>query len=178
MAGDIDNDGDLDLLVTNNGQTADLLRNDGGHRRGALSVRLVGRQSNRDGIGARVRATVGGRVQVREVKAGSSYLGQGDTRVHVGLGGAVGVERLEVRWPTGVTEVMTTAVAGGQIVTVTEGWASPRECRFPPDSYRGSRLSISPGEHMTKTTPVELHQVVAKGDPIPGNSAKVNASGH
>ena len=120
VAGDIDNDGDLDLLVTNNGQTADLLRNDGGHRGGALSVRLVGRQSNRDGIGARVRATVGARVQVREVKAGSSYLGQGDTRVHLGLGGAAGVDRLEVRWPTGVTEVMP-AVAGGQIVTVTEG---------------------------------------------------------
>ena len=120
VTGDIDNDGDLDLLVTNNGQTADLLRNDGGHRRGALSVRLVGRQSNRDGIGARVRATVGGRVQTREVKAGSSYLGQGDTRVHVGLGGAVGVGRLEVRWPTGVTEVIG-AVEGGQVVTVTEG---------------------------------------------------------
>jgi hypothetical protein len=113
VAGDIDNDGDLDLLITNNGQTADLLRNDGGHRGGALSVRLVGRQSNRDGIGARVRATVGVRVQVREVKAGSSYLGQGDTRVHLGLGVAAGVDRLEVRWPTGVTEVMP-AVAGGQ----------------------------------------------------------------
>ena len=80
----------------------------------------MGRQSNRDGIGARVRATVGARVQVREVKAGSSYLGQGDTRVHLGLGVAAGVDRLEVRWPTGVTEVMP-AVAGGQIVTVTEG---------------------------------------------------------
>ena len=120
VAGDIDNDGDLDLLVTNNGQTADLLRNDGGHLRGAVSVRLVGRQGNRDAIGARVRATVGGRIQVREVKAGSSYLGQGDTRVHVGLGGARGVDRLEVRWPTGVTEVVG-AVGGGQVVTVTEG---------------------------------------------------------
>jgi hypothetical protein len=120
VAGDIDNDGDVDLLVTNNGQTADLLRNEGGHRGGALSVRLVGRQSNRDGIGARVRATVGARVQVREVKAGSSYLGQGDTRVHVGLGGAARVDRLEVRWPTGVMEVLL-GVAGGQTVTVTEG---------------------------------------------------------
>ena len=54
-AGDIDNDGDLDLLVTNNGQSADLLRNDGGHRNTALMVRAVGKQSNRQGVGARLR---------------------------------------------------------------------------------------------------------------------------
>jgi hypothetical protein len=57
---------------------------------------------------------------VREVKAGSSYLGQGDTRVHIGLGGAPGVDRLEIRWPAGGTEVVG-PVAGGQVVTVTEG---------------------------------------------------------
>ena len=120
VAGDIDNDGDLDLLVTNNGQTADLLRNDGGHRQGALTVRLVGRESNRDGVGARVGAVVGGRTQLREVKAGSSYLGQGDVRVHFGIGGAARVDRLDVRWPSGRTDVLD-AVAGGQIVTITEG---------------------------------------------------------
>ena len=86
-AGDIDNDGDLDLLITNNGQTVDLLRNDGGNRHNALLVRTIGKQSNRDGIGARVRLTVGASTQVREVKAGSSYLGQSDTRVHFGVGG-------------------------------------------------------------------------------------------
>ena len=58
-AGDIDNDGDLDLLVTNNGQAAELLRNRGGNRGGALLVRLVGTQSNRDGVGARLRLTTG-----------------------------------------------------------------------------------------------------------------------
>ncbi|HEY6507549.1 MAG TPA: CRTAC1 family protein, partial [Vicinamibacterales bacterium] len=129
VAGDIDNDGDQDLLITNNGQTVDLLRNDGGHRGGALLVRLVGRQSNRDGIGARVRATIGGRTQVREVKAGSSYLGQGDPRVHVGLGGAARVDRLEVRWPNGRTEVIDD-VAGGQIVTVTEGLGVTARTKF------------------------------------------------
>jgi len=120
VAGDIDNDGDLDLLITNNGQAADLLRNEGGNRADALSVRLVGRESNRDGIGARVRATIGGRTHVREVKAGSSYLSQGDTRVHLGLGRSARVERLEVRWPSGRIDAVE-AVAGGQIVTITEG---------------------------------------------------------
>jgi hypothetical protein len=120
VAGDIDNDGDLDLLVTNNGQTADLLRNDGGNRQAALLVRLVGRESNRDGIGARVSVHAGDRVQVREVKAASSYLGQGDMRLHFGLGSAAQVERLEVRWPNGRTE-MIEGVRGRQIVTITEG---------------------------------------------------------
>src|SRR4029077_9303610 len=80
-AGDIDNDGDLDLLVSNNGQTADLLRNDGGNKGNSLLLRLVGKKSNRDAIGARVRVTTGTKTQVREVKAGSSYLAQSDSRV-------------------------------------------------------------------------------------------------
>jgi hypothetical protein len=118
-AGDIDNDGDLDLLVTNNGQTADLLRNEGtiGH---ALLVRLIGTQSNRDGIGARLRLTAAARTQIREVKAGSSYLGQNDLRQHFGLGGATRAERLEVRWPSGRIDVVRD-VPADHIVSIREG---------------------------------------------------------
>jgi hypothetical protein len=118
-AGDIDNDGDLDLLVTNNGQDADLLRNDGDHGN-ALVVRLVGKQSNRDGVGARLRVTTGTRVQIREVKAGSSYLGQNDLRQHVGLGTNPRADRVEVKWPSGRSDVMTN-VPANQIITVREG---------------------------------------------------------
>jgi len=120
-AGDVDNDGDLDLLAVNNNGPADLLRNGGAAGANAVIVRLVGTASNRSAIGARVRATVGTATQVREVKAGSSYLAQHDLRVHIGLGAAKQIDRLEIRWPkSGAPEVLT-AIAAGQIVTVTEG---------------------------------------------------------
>ena len=117
---DIDNDGDLDLLVTNNASAADLLRNGGISGNNSLLVRLVGTRSNRNAIGARIRLTAGGRTQVREVQAGSSYLGQHDLRVHFGLGRATAIDRLEIRWPNGQMETVP-SVGVNQIVTVTEG---------------------------------------------------------
>ena len=118
--GDIDRDGDLDLLVTNNGQTVDLLRNDGGNRWNAVLIHLVGTTSDRDAIGARLRVVAGGRTQIREVKSGSSYLAQHDLRVHVGLGLAAAIDRLEVRWPAGGTEVLRNLPANS-ILTIVEG---------------------------------------------------------
>jgi enediyne biosynthesis protein E4 len=120
VTGDIDNDGDLDLLVSNNGQSADVLRNDTEGLGKALRVKLRGVQSNRDGIGAVVVATVGSRRLVREVRAGSSYLGQQDVRVHFGVGRASAVDRLDVRWPSGRLDVLK-AIASQQDVTVVEG---------------------------------------------------------
>jgi enediyne biosynthesis protein E4 len=119
-AGDIDNDGDLDLLVTNNGQDAELLRNDGGNRHHALIVQLRGMAPNRDAVGARVTVTSAGRRQIRDVKAGSSYLSQNDLRAHVGLGEAVAVDRIDVQWPSGATEDVTN-VAADQIITIEQG---------------------------------------------------------
>jgi hypothetical protein len=119
VAGDVDNDGDVDLLVTNNGRAPELLRNgtSGGN---AVVLRLVGAAGNRDALGARVRVTAGGRTQVREVKSGSSYLGQNDLRVHVGLGSAVAVDRVDIRWPGGRLERLDKTPAG-RILTVQEG---------------------------------------------------------
>src|SRR5204862_5047 len=92
----------------------------GGTRNHALEVRLVGSRSNRGAIGTKVLATVGEHTQVREIRAGSSYLGQNDTRVHFGVGTALGVDRLEIRWPSGRTETLT-QVQAGAIITIVEG---------------------------------------------------------
>jgi hypothetical protein len=118
--GDIDNDGDLDLLVTNNGQDAELLRNDGGNRGNALTVRLRGAGRNTEAIGARIRLTSGARAQIRDVKAGSSYLSQNDLRAHFGLDTAVRADRIEVRWPSGRMETVAN-VPANQIITIEEG---------------------------------------------------------
>jgi hypothetical protein len=117
---DLDNDGDVDLVVTNNGGPLEVLRNNVGRDRHALEVQVIGVRSNRNGIGARVTITARGRTQMREVKSGSSYLGQNDLRVHFGLADATRVERIDVRWPTGEVEIIRD-VASDQIVTVTEG---------------------------------------------------------
>jgi hypothetical protein len=119
-AGDLDNDGDVDLIVANNGQTVDVLRNDGGNRNNALLIRTVGSKSNRDGIGARLKLTVNGRTLMRHVKAGSSYQAQNDLRVDFGMGSARMADKLEVLWPGG--EITTLEqIEANQILTVTEG---------------------------------------------------------
>ena len=94
--GDLDNDGDLDIVVSNVGDSVDILRNDGGNRMGNwLTLTLRGKS-----IGARVILTAGEHRQVREVRSGSSYLSQNDMRVHFGLGMRDNVA-LEIRWPSG-----------------------------------------------------------------------------
>src|SRR6185295_18677293 len=106
-AADIDNDGRVDLLFTNNGDAPNLLWNAVPRENNALLVRLVGSRSNRSAIGARLTLTAGTTKAVREVKAGSSYLGQSDLRQHFGLSQAAQADRLEIRWPSGQTETLT-----------------------------------------------------------------------
>ncbi len=97
---DFDNDGDIDILVTNNGQAPELLRNEGGNRNHWLELRLLGVRSNRDGIGARVKVTASGVSQVDEVMGGTSYQAAHDPRLHFGLGASGRVDSIDVRWPS------------------------------------------------------------------------------
>ncbi len=118
--GDWDNDGDPDLLVANNNAAPDLLRNDNDSLNHWTLLHLVGRNSNRDGIGAFVRLTAGGKVQVDAVRSGGSYLSQSDLRLHFGLGASPRIDRLELRWPSGLEQVFED-LPGDQLLLIREG---------------------------------------------------------
>ena len=116
---DIDDDGDVDVLVTNNGGNVQLLRNDGGNRNNWLLLKLVGRKSNRDGIGARITAQVGDRTTVTQVQRAASYLSSQDRRVHLGLGTSSQVDQLQIEWPSGTRQTLR-ALPSNRILTIVE----------------------------------------------------------
>ena len=115
---DYDNDGDIDIAVSNSGGPLELLRNEGGHG-GWVGLILRGRKSNRQGIGARVTLETEKGRQVREVKAGDSYLSSSDPRVHFGLGTAASISRVTIRWPSGIVQEVRD-VKPGRYQTIDE----------------------------------------------------------
>ena len=117
---DYDDDGDVDIFVLNLNDTPTLLRNEGGNENNWLMVGTAGVESNRDGIGARVKIRCGELTQVSEVRSGSSYLSQNDFRVHFGLGKSARVDLLEITWPSGLVEWFENLPAN-RIVIVQEG---------------------------------------------------------
>jgi hypothetical protein len=120
---DVDNDGDLDVVITENNGVARLLRNDNGNQNDTLRIKTVGVHANRDGIGAvvTVKTSKGGRM-VQMVKSGSSYLSQSEIILTFGLGKPEPGKTVtvEIAWPGGKTESLTN-VAANQLITVQQG---------------------------------------------------------
>ena len=115
---DYDLDGNLDILMRNYKQSAQLLRNSGSGGNW-LKVKLIGSRSNRDGIGARVTVITEPRKQIREVHAGSSYLSSSSLIQHFGLGTSDSVDVLRVEWPSG-SQTLWSNVSVNQLLEVHE----------------------------------------------------------
>ena len=117
---DYDNDGDLEIAVTNMNDSPDLIRHARRSPHHSILIKTVGTRSNRDGIGAEIKVVTGALTQYDTVRSGGSYLSSSDLRVHFGLGLATRVNRLEVHWPSGQTDVIKDSPAD-VILTLQEG---------------------------------------------------------
>jgi enediyne biosynthesis protein E4 len=124
-AGDLDNDGDLDVIVNNLDGGPTMLRNDGGNRHNFLVVLLEGRALNRGAVGATVVVGAGPLTQRAERRAGDSYLSHSDPRLHFGLGDHKTVDSVEVRWPDGVTQRFL-EVPANRFIKIVEGASGPQ----------------------------------------------------
>ncbi len=118
--GDLDNDGDLDILVNNCGGRPHLLMNQVGSRRNWILLNLIGSRSNRDGVGARIEVTTAAGRQIDQVTGGGGYLGASDLRAHFGLGDSDKIQSLRIRWPGGAEEVYRD-LGVNRILTIREG---------------------------------------------------------
>jgi hypothetical protein len=132
--GDIANNGNVDIVVLNVGEPPALLLNTNKIANHRALFRLQGTKSNRAAIGARVTIHAGGMTQFDEVRGGGSYLSQNDLRLHFGLGSAIKIDSVEVRWPTGKTESFKD-VAADKIYAITEGQGIKETAALPaPES--------------------------------------------
>lgn len=117
---DFQNSGCMDLIVGNNGEAPLLLKNSCNTGNHFLNFKLVGKKSNRDGMGARIHVVTGKISQIREIAGGGSYLSQSDLRAHFGLGQASLAETVEIKWPSGTRQVFQN-VAADKFYLIEEG---------------------------------------------------------
>jgi hypothetical protein len=104
--GDLDNDGHVDIVVNDLDGPPMILRNEGGDGNHWVTLELGTTKGNRLAIGARIKIVTGDMIQIEEVRSGGSYLSQNDLRVHFGTGKNTNIDSIEIRWPSGQSEVI------------------------------------------------------------------------
>jgi hypothetical protein len=129
--GDINNDGNVDMVIFNVGAPPSLFLNDSKNLNHRVLFKLVGTKSNRGAVGARITVTSATRSQIEEVKAGSSYLSTSDPRLHFGLAADTVMDKVEIRWPNGNIETLR-SVPADAIYTITEGQGITATIKLPP----------------------------------------------
>jgi len=147
--GDVDNDGDLDVVVNTVNDFPQLLRCDSTTGCNWIKIKTIGTKSNRSGIGARLRCVThppedkNAHSQIDEVRSGGGYFSQNDLRVHFGIGKAEKVELLEIRWPSGLVDTLKD-IKPNQVIFVKEGQGIVRSVTFPMPAKKPSRATLSP----------------------------------
>ena len=164
--GDYDNDGDVDMLVTQNNGPVTLLRNETETQNNWVSIKTVGVVSNRDGIGTRLTMTAGGHTQMREVNPGSSYMSTHDARCYFGLEPNTTVDRLELRWQSGVVQIFENLPANQEHI-ISEFSDTPEDRLFKAvwtgdvATLRGMNIDVSLKDVVGRTP---LRIAAEKGD--------------
>jgi hypothetical protein len=128
--GDINNDGNVDIVVLNVGEPPSLLLNRNRSPNHRVLFKLIGVKSNKAAIGARVTVKIGSLVQFSEVRGGASYLSQNDLRLHFGLGASEKMSEVSIRWPNGGAETLRD-VAADYIYTIVEGSGIQQKVALP-----------------------------------------------
>ena len=114
--GDIDNDGDWDLVVTNCNGHPRLFRNDRETPHSWIKIKLIGKKSNRDGIGSRVKVTTESGFQLRTLRSGSSYCSQSELSIIFGLGNDRHIRQIDINWPSGLVTSLTEVTLNQSII--------------------------------------------------------------
>jgi hypothetical protein len=128
--GDLNNDGNIDIVILNVGEPPSLLMNRTVNTNHRVLFKLIGTKSNKAAIGARVTVRAGTLTQFGEVRGGASYLSQNDLRLHFGLGANEKMNEVTIRWPNGETEILRD-VAADFIYTVVEGSGTQQKMKLP-----------------------------------------------